>query len=766
MGTSNTNEEYKMKYKPSPYINKKKENNHNNSNNISETDENNNNINNSNNIPEKDENNNINKSNIIQEKEENNKSINISEKKEKTINVKIKSQSDIWEKEYNIKTPLSQIESDFLKGINNENNSIEFILNNSPIIMDSRPLESIITEEDQKEIIIEQKIKEEIPNDEKFENIETIDYIGRPIANPFEIYVFDIKKKLIKRLKYAIEKIKMLGLDKYGINSSFCNGMNHLFISGGTNPVTNDAINLFWDLDIENSVLKKKIRMPCPKQNHNMIYFQDNVYIIGGDDEKTMFYDVKNMVIGDWPSLNQKKFKPSLIIYNNILFCIDSSQKFLPEYNIEKIEMVKSDSVWEIVKPKINNDISKFIFSQKFFGLIEDKNENIIFLGGIFDNDNLDDNLILQYNVKKNLIEKGEKLNLVGINDIKNLILDEKSFLKIDGNTSAIFPYFISREPKILYYYKDKNQLQMKLYHSNPNLTKLHQEQKTIKMEGSLKGKEENKQNNNINVSINAIENNFVGKKISNNENGKKYNYILNKNKKNNDSDNNVENLKNPPNNNISIEKNSSDSNIDNNKGNKNNNIDKSKNSDKNEENNISKKNSESNKREEEKNSKISDININKNEGNHINKKNSESNKGEEKKNSKISEIEEKVTNKPQKIEKEKEDDNNKSKSDEKKSEIKKDDIKENSNEKDEKEKEKKIDVETFNTDLGSYFHSSVNRNVMNNFRKLENNRAIKNNIRMKNIIQPKEINVKTLKQSRKKFNNFQFNDIEEFTNY
>ena len=46
--------------------------------------------------------------------------------------------------------------------------------------------------------------------------------------------------------------------------------------------------------------------------------------------------------------------------------------------------------------------------------------------------------------------------------------------------------------------------------------------------------------------------------------------------------------------------------------------------------------------------------------------------------------------------------------------------------EKDEKEKEKKIDVETFNTDLGSYFHSSVNRNVMNNFRKLENNSLLK----------------------------------------
>jgi hypothetical protein len=59
-----------------------------------------------------------------------------------------------------------------------------------------------------------------------------------------------------------------------------------------------------------------------------------------------------------------------------------------------------------------------------------------------------------------------------------------------------------------------------------------------------------------------------------------------------------------------------------------------------------------------------------------------------------------------------------------------------------------------------------VNKNVMNNFKKLENNRAIKNHIRMKNIIQPKDVNVKSLKQSRRKFNNFEINDIEEFTNY
>ena len=741
-------EEYKMKYKQNPYINKNEgNNNNNNSNNVSEKDEKDekkDDNNNSNNISEKEENNNINNSN------------NIPKKEEKTVTVKIKSQSGIWEKEYNIKTPIDQVRLDLQKGIDPENNSLEFMINNNPIIMDSRPLESIIAEEDQKEIIIEQKIKGEIPNNEKLRNMETIDYIGRPLTNPFEIYIFDVKKKLIKRLKYANEKVKALDLDKYGINSSFCNGMNHLFISGGTNTINSEAINLFWDLDIENTVLKKKIRMPIPKQNHNMIYFNEKVYIIGGDDEKTMFYDVKKMIIGDWPSLNQKKFKPSLIVCNDILFCIDSSGKYLAEYNIEKIEMDKTGSEWVIVKPRINNDISNLIFSQKYFGLIEDKNKNIIFLGGIFENGVPNDNLILQYNVKKNLIEKGEELNLIGFNDIKNLELDEKSFLKIDENTSVIFPYFISREPKILYYHKDTNQLQMKLYHSNPNLTKLNQEQQKNKKEESLKLKNENNPNiNKINVSINGIKNNFVGNKISNNKSGKSINNNLNEDEKNNESENNkIGNQKNPQINNIAIEKNSSDSNIDNNnKGSKNNNhLNISKSSDENkkekekEENNISKENPKSNKKEdEEKKSKNSDI------------KEKVSNRSQEKKKEK---------------EKEKENDNNidnKSKSDEDQSEIKED-----SNEKEEtniqnfqtKEKEKRTDIETFNTDLGSNFHSSVNKNVMNNFKKLENNRAIKNHIRMKNIIQPKDVNAKSLKQSRRKFNNFEINDIEEFTNY
>ena len=251
----------------------------------------------------------------------------------------------------------------------------------------------------------------------------------------------------------------MFELDKYGENSAFCSGMNHLFISGGIDPITNEELNLFCFLDIENNCLKNKIKMPISKKNHNMIYFNETVYIIGGDDENTIFYDTAKMAFIEWENLNQKKFKPSLIICDSILFCFDSSLKYSSKLNIEKINISETIQKWEIINPKINSDIKQIIYSQKFFGLIEDKNENIIFFGGQYENNNTnaDLNLILQYNIKNNLIEKNEEVKLIGIDDIKDIQLDEKSFLSVDNNTYIIFPSFSRRAPKILYYYKDKN---------------------------------------------------------------------------------------------------------------------------------------------------------------------------------------------------------------------------------------------------------------------------------------------------------------------
>ena len=686
----------------------------------------------------------------------------------KIINVKIKSKKGLWEKEYNIETQLNQIESDFKKENNINNDFIEFTMNNSKIAMNSRLLESIIIEEDQNEIILEQKINEdEITNLENY--IKQIDFISRPMSNPFEIYIFEIEKKLIKRLKYTKEKVQMFELDKYGENSAFCNGMNHLFISGGIDPITNEEINLFWDIDIENNCLKNKIKMPISKKNHNMIFFNETVYIVGGEEENTIFYDTEKMAFIEWENLNQKKFKPSLIICDSILFCFDSSLKYSSKLNIEKINISETIPKWEIINPEINSDIKQIIYSQKFFGLIQDKNENIIFFVGQYENNDInpDFNLIMQYNIKDNLIEKNEEVKLIGIDDIKDIQLDEKSFLSVDNNTYIIFPSFTRRAPKILYYYKDKNCLELKLYHSNPHLTKLtkfNTDKKINIKEKPLNGFSMKKSlNKNKNNDINIIQNNFIGKKISVNDD---YN---NKNKNNKNKSTILENDKNKK---IKIK----DKNSDADKISKNSEINNNNNDKKSHESNIenSKEKININNKEEE---VKKDISINK--INEIkNKEDNQKTKKEDSENSRRSSIKEISSNKSKEKEEEKDGEKSEEKEkDDKDDETNKTDKKEelpteiNNDENSDDNKIKKVKTITQSTNpiinnKTTYFHSSVNHIPMNNFEKLENNRAVKNNIRMKNIFQPKVISNKSLKLAMNHFNRSNIKDMEEFNNY
>ena len=86
------------------------------------------------------------------------------------------------------------------------------------------------------------------------------------------------------------------------------------------------------------------------------------------------------------------------------------------------------------------------------------------------------------------------------------------------------------------------------------------------------------------------------------------------------------------------------------------------------------------------------------------------------------------------------------------------------------KSKEKSMtNIEIFDHDKAYSlvtFHSSVNNAKANNFAKLENNRAVKKGIVMKYLVQPKEVNVKSLKKSRRKFNNFDYNGLDDDNNY
>ena len=88
---------------------------------------------------------------------------------------------------------------------------------------------------------------------------------------------------------------------------------------------------------------------------------------------------------------------------------------FEDKFNFEKIDLYSDLTQWELVNPNISPNNLNLIFSQKFFGVVEDFRENIIFVGGIYDNEikenDINNNIKrmnIKYYINKNTIEKSD----------------------------------------------------------------------------------------------------------------------------------------------------------------------------------------------------------------------------------------------------------------------------------------------------------------------------------------------------------------------
>ena len=652
------------------------------------------------------------------------------------INIKIKIPLIIgfWEKDYNINTPLNQIEADFKteNGMNSlqKNFFIEFSFKNNPIDMDQTPLNSLLDENIllNKTIHIVQKIKP-VPGTEKLDEI--IDVVGKPISDPFLIYTFEPKKKLIKPFLFNEEKIKKCELDKFGVDSAYCNGHNHLYISGGTVQATNEVIGLFWVIDLKKMMFNNPIKIE-PKKNHSMIYIDKKVYMIGGDNVKTMFYDIDKEEIKAWANLNYERFEPSLIKHDNFLFCFDTSKRINYEsgFNFERIDLdSNSNGVWELITPKCSPEDLKFVFNQKFFGVVEDFKQNIIFVGGMYDDNKENENseserMNMQYNICENKIEKSD-------NPFNEISFSEKCFLPLDYNTYFIIPNFNRRSPSIIYYYKNRNIIECSSYHPNHRLKPKPNKYKTAQIKQYFEGLELDMPNPNSESDI-----------ISNKDNNITSNFVVNPAKiRENLNVSNTSNYKTT--NNI----------------NENHEIIK--------ENLSVKVDSINGHQSEQRNTKISQENEIKQEDSQEKKTN------EEVKTEVIEQNKEKEEVKTEVIEqkKEKEEEpNNENKNNESNVENKPEN-KEPENPKPIEQK-KEIEIVTKNKNTVKIltfdnikplekYHSSLDVRLKN-----INNNAIKRKNKMRKIVLPKKIDQKSLKKMVRKINKFEFNEFEENSNY
>ena len=59
-----------------------------------------------------------------------------------------------------------------------------------------------------------------------------------------------------------------------------------------------------------------------------MVYIPDNyVFFVGGNDEKTFYYNINEHKIEEVVNLNLKRIEPALIKIKNYLYCFDTVVK-------------------------------------------------------------------------------------------------------------------------------------------------------------------------------------------------------------------------------------------------------------------------------------------------------------------------------------------------------------------------------------------------------------------------------------------------------
>ena len=359
-----------------------------------------------------------------------------------------------WEKEYQQETPINQLLNEYKSSTGND--------------FPSQILEDWLNQKN------EENIKEQQLNNfvNKYEEGNLIlgknslmipEIIGKPFNDPFCVFAFYKSQKNLKVLKNENANI-LNGLEDYGPYSSYCNGNNILFISGGETK-DKKLVEKFWKIDLSKSELSdiQFIKM-IPKKNHSMIIVPgDYVFIVGGQDRETFYYDMKNSYDNfyGWKPLKNIRTEPALILVNNFLYCFDNlnSRQFTNDLTFEKTDLSLGNSEWELMHVNIPN----IKFDQKFFGVVQ-KDDDILFLGGNIDTEEENKNRVnerknFKYNITNNRIEETE-IPFIEFN------LKEKTFLPYNEKIYYIFPDFNKHHPEVIFYQKNKNMLKQVKYES------------------------------------------------------------------------------------------------------------------------------------------------------------------------------------------------------------------------------------------------------------------------------------------------------------
>ena len=281
------------------------------------------------------------------------------------------------------------------------------------------------------------EVEEEVYFDD--ENDEIFYTILQPKINPFELIEYNPLKKKIKIIECPQDIINYCHLDKFSIESAFCNSYNSLYISGG--EVSGKTSNYFWVIN-KNSYKISKKTLPVYKKYHSMLYIPDNyIFITGGDSLSTVIYDIENKEFIKWANMNKKHFQPGLFIFGDYVYAFSALIDKNNNNNFfEKTNLSLKNSKWEIIYPKFENNNIKF--NCHFFGISKLSERNILFVGGEKNNPNY------LYNPTENLLS-------ISNGEYSSTPFWDKTFYKISKYYNVCIPLNFSNNYQLCFIDKE-----------------------------------------------------------------------------------------------------------------------------------------------------------------------------------------------------------------------------------------------------------------------------------------------------------------------
>ncbi len=274
---------------------------------------------------------------------------------------------------------------------------------------------------------------------------ENIRVLGKIYFSPFELYIYNILENILRKVNISEEEINYSNIEKVTNITSFCHGINKLYLFGGKE--NNNLISYFWIIDLKQLKIRKLDSNFQPRKDNSLIYIPKKyVFIIGGQNEKSVYYfDTYKEKFFTYPNLENIFIKPALILIDNTFLYVFSNieNKFL----IEKTNLRKEPK-WEKIIPKIPENI---IVNQQNFSVCKSDYNSIIFIGGEVINDNKEnENNIFEFDLNNNQIYQS-------ISKYFYYDLSEKTFIPFNEHKYFLFKNNSNRDLIIIYFDKKTN---------------------------------------------------------------------------------------------------------------------------------------------------------------------------------------------------------------------------------------------------------------------------------------------------------------------